>query len=43
MGSVREIARKVGVSPATVSRAINNHPRVAPAVREKVAAMNRSR
>ncbi len=43
MSSVREIARQVGVSPATVSRAINNHPRVAADVRERVlAAMNRS-
>jgi DNA-binding LacI/PurR family transcriptional regulator len=43
MGYVREIARQVGVSPATVSRALNNHPKVAANVRERVlAAMNRS-
>src|SRR4051812_43575770 len=33
----------VGVSPTTVSRAINNHPMVAADVRQRVlAAMNRS-
>lgn len=43
MSTVREIARQVGVSPATVSRAINNHPTVAPEVRQRVlAAVNRS-
>lgn len=43
MSSVREIARQVGVSPTTVSRAINNHPMVASDVRQRVlAAMNRS-
>jgi DNA-binding LacI/PurR family transcriptional regulator len=36
MGSVREIARAVGVSPATVSRVINSDPRVATAVRQRV-------
>lgn len=41
--SVRQIAQLVGVSPATVSRAINNHPTVAPDVRKRVlAAVNRS-
>jgi len=44
MASVREIARLVGVSPTTVSRAINNHPRVTAEVRGRVLdAMNRSR
>jgi DNA-binding LacI/PurR family transcriptional regulator len=43
MSSVREIARTLGVSPATVSRAINNHPTVAADVRARVlAAVNRS-
>ena len=43
MSSVREIARMVGVSPTTVSRAINNHPMVAADVRQRVlSAMNRS-
>ncbi len=43
MSSVREIARTLGVSPATVSRAINNHPTVAAEVRARVlAAVNRS-
>jgi DNA-binding LacI/PurR family transcriptional regulator len=36
MGSVREIARAVGVSPATVSRVINSDPRVAENVRKRV-------
>jgi DNA-binding LacI/PurR family transcriptional regulator len=41
--SVRRIAQLVGVSPATVSRAINNHPTVAPDVRQRVlAAVNRA-
>lgn len=43
MSSVREIARTLGVSPATVSRAINNHPTVAADVRARVlAAVNRT-
>lgn len=36
MGSVRQIARSVGVSPATVSRVINSDPRVTDAVRKRV-------
>ena len=44
MASVREIARQVGVSPATVSRAINNGTQVAPELRRKVLeAINRAR
>ncbi len=44
MASVREIARQLGVSAATVSRAMNNHPLVAEDVRQRVIlAMNRSR
>jgi DNA-binding LacI/PurR family transcriptional regulator len=44
MASVRHIAKVVGVSASTVSRALNNHPRVAPEVRIKVLdAMNQSR
>jgi DNA-binding LacI/PurR family transcriptional regulator len=44
MASVRDIARQVGVSAATVSRAINSGSRVTPEVRRKVlAAMNRAR
>ncbi|MFT3785431.1 MAG: LacI family DNA-binding transcriptional regulator [Tepidisphaeraceae bacterium] len=43
MSSVRQIARQVGVSPATVSRAINNHPTVAADVRQRIlAAVNRT-
>jgi len=36
MGSVREIAKAVGVSPATVSRVINSDPRVTAHVRKRV-------
>src|SRR5688500_17134245 len=43
MASVREIARLVGVSPATASRAMNNHPTVAADVRQRVIeAVNRA-
>lgn len=43
MNSVRGIAAKVGVSVATVSRALNNHPNVDPATREKILqAANRA-
>jgi DNA-binding LacI/PurR family transcriptional regulator len=43
MATVREIARQVGVSPATVSRAINNHPTVAADVRQRIlSAVNRA-
>jgi len=35
---MEEFARLVGVSRATVSRAINNHPRVAPETKEKIRA-----
>jgi DNA-binding LacI/PurR family transcriptional regulator len=42
MSTVRKIARLAGVSPATVSRAINNSPNVAPDVKMRVmAAVNR--
>src|SRR4051812_1010065 len=44
MGSVRHIARVVGVSPATVSRVINSDPRVADDVRRRVLDVaNRAR
>jgi DNA-binding LacI/PurR family transcriptional regulator len=44
MSSVREIASKLGVSVATVSRVINNDPRVSDAMRERVLkAANQSR
>jgi len=43
MASVRKIASEVGVSVATVSRALNNHPDVSEATRKKVLqAANRS-
>lgn len=37
--SVRELARRVGVSTATVSRALNNHPEVSPETRARVLAL----
>ncbi|QOJ00519.1 MAG: LacI family DNA-binding transcriptional regulator [Phycisphaeraceae bacterium] len=36
MGSVRKIAKRVGVSVATVSRALNNHPHVDEETRRRV-------
>jgi len=36
--SVRELAKRVGVSTATVSRALNNQPQVSPETRAKVLA-----
>jgi len=38
MSSVRHIAREAGVSITTVSRVLNNHPRVSQKAREKVLA-----
>jgi DNA-binding LacI/PurR family transcriptional regulator len=35
---VRDIAKKTGVNPATVSRALRNHPNVAPATRTRILA-----
>jgi DNA-binding LacI/PurR family transcriptional regulator len=44
MSSVREIASRVGVSVATVSRVINNDPRVSEAMRDRVLkAANQTR
>lgn len=44
MSSVRVIAREAGVSIATVSRVLNNHPRVSAEVRDRVlAAANQQR
>lgn len=44
MSSVREIAKLAGVSVATVSRALNNHPDVDPTTRDRVlAAANESK
>ncbi len=44
MSSVRVIAREAGVSIATVSRVLNNHPRVSAEVRDRVlAAANEQR
>ena len=37
--SVRELARRLGVSSATVSRALNNHPEVSDETRARVLAM----
>ncbi|EIQ00294.1 transcriptional regulator [Opitutaceae bacterium TAV1] len=36
--TVRDIAKKTGVNPATVSRALRNHPNVAPATRTRILA-----
>ncbi|MCG8443451.1 MAG: LacI family transcriptional regulator [Caulobacterales bacterium] len=44
MSTVRQIAREAGVSITTVSRVLNNHPRVSDQAREKVlAAANKAR
>ncbi len=44
MASVRDIAKKAGVSATTVSRVLNNHPRVSDDARDRVlAAANRAR
>lgn len=39
MSNVRHIAREAGVSITTVSRVLNNHPRVSDVTREKVLAV----
>src|SRR3954468_14800822 len=38
MSNVRSIAKRAGVSPATVSRVLNNHPAVSDEVRQRVTA-----
>ncbi len=38
MSNVRQIAQQSGVSITTVSRVLNNHPRVSPEVRQRVLA-----
>ena len=44
MSSVREIAQQAGVSITTVSRVLNNHPRVSEQARQRVlSAANKSR
>ncbi len=42
MSSVRKIANSVGVSVATVSRALNNHPDVSAETRQRVLEAARS-
>src|SRR5579884_1562458 len=34
--TIRDIARMAGVSPATVSRVLNNHPKVDLSIRERI-------
>ncbi|HXF57026.1 MAG TPA: LacI family DNA-binding transcriptional regulator [Actinomycetota bacterium] len=41
MATIREIAREVGVSVATVSRVLNNYPDVSPETRRRVLALIR--
>lgn len=44
MANVRAVAKRAGVSPATVSRVLNNHPTVSAEVRQRVvAATNETR
>lgn len=38
MANVRQIAQRAGVSISTVSRVLNNHPRVSPEARQRVVA-----
>jgi len=37
--SIVDIAKALGISPATVSRALNNNPRISEATRQRVKAM----
>ena len=39
--TIKDIARKCGVGPSTVSRAINNHPNINPETRERVLSVIR--
>lgn len=39
MPTVRSLAQLAGVSPATISRVLNNHPHVRPEIRERVLAI----
>lgn len=39
--SIRDVARAAGVSPGTVSKALNRHPGIAAATRERVLAASR--
>ncbi len=36
--TIKDIAKKLGISPSTVSRALRDHPDISPATKEKVAA-----
>ncbi|MBQ3792855.1 MAG: LacI family DNA-binding transcriptional regulator, partial [Lachnospiraceae bacterium] len=37
--TIKDIARECGVGVSTVSRALNNHPDINPATREKIMAV----
>lgn len=41
MATIKDVAREVGLSITTVSRALNNHDDVAPATRERIQAVAR--
>ena len=42
MPSLKDLAKECGVSVATVSKALNNQPDIAPATRERIRAAARS-
>jgi len=36
--TIKDIAREIGVSPSTVSRALNDHPAISKSTKEKIKA-----
>jgi len=38
--TIKEIARRLNISPSTVSRALQNHPRISVATRDAVQALS---